>query len=117
MIMESVGQSHNHNQPFPTWELVGRAVSRALFDQENCLLLKSTMVLHHKDYLLFERDVSLKPSPLVPHAGSVVEVYFERLSGSSTWECYWKIARPVVVRHVQSCKHIIITLRDGRTPF
>lgn len=106
-IMESVGQMYCQDQPFPTWNLVGRALSKALFVHPDCLLLKSRMELHQRDYLLFERVVdpeSAKLSGTTASAGSVLEVGFGKHSKGAIWEGYWKIARPIVVRYVQNCR-------------
>jgi len=97
-IMKSVGQVHCDNQPFPTWSLVGQVLSEALFNEKGRLKLKSSMELHQKDYLLFERDIV---SGYVSKSESVLEIDFGRQS-DCTWLGYWKTARPVVVKLVKN---------------
>ena len=107
-IMKTVGQVHRENQPFPTWSLVGQALSEALFNEQGRLRLKSTMELHQKDYLLFERDFEggcVSKSSTAPVTESILEVDFGRQSDCSTWLGYWKIARPVVEKLVKNCRY------------
>jgi hypothetical protein len=103
-IMEAIGHSHSQNQPFPTWNLVSQVLSEALFAQPSSLQLKSTMELHHKDYLLFEHglDSGAAADPAII-AESVLEVDFGRQLDYRTWSGYWKVARPVVTAFVQTC--------------
>ncbi|MCJ1405059.1 hypothetical protein MMC11_008285 [Xylographa trunciseda] len=96
-IMKTVGQVHCHNQPFPTWSLLGQALSKALFTELGLLRLKSTMELHQKDYLLFERDFDgefVNTSDTAEATEYILEVDFGKLHDSE-WLGYWKPARPV----------------------
>ncbi len=104
-IMKTVGQVHCENQPFPTWSLVGQALSEALFNEQGRLRLKSTMELHRKDYLLFERDFEggcVSKSRTAPVTESILEIDFGRQSDCSTWRGYWTLARPVVKKPVRN---------------
>lgn len=105
-IMETVGQVHCHDQPFPTWSLVSQALSKALFAEPNRLRLKSAMELHQKDYLLFEQDfdsgpVSTPDTAIVTE--SILEIDFGKQLDRMTWLGYWKPARLVVVELVRNC--------------
>ncbi|TAQ86509.1 hypothetical protein B7494_g5160 [Chlorociboria aeruginascens] len=103
-IMKTVGQVHCENQPFPTWDLVGQALSEALFKEQGRLKLKSTMELYQKDYLLFERNFEgcVSKSSTAPFTESILEIDFGRQSDGLTWLEYWKIARPVVAKFVKN---------------
>ena len=102
-IMEGIGCLHSQDQPFPTWMIVGQALSKA-FDI-SALQLKSTMELHHRDYLLFEKasidGLSLKPGTAPER---IPEVDFGTQSDHTTWLGHCKIARPVVPDLVRNCK-------------
>jgi hypothetical protein len=54
-MMKAAGQVHSQDQPFSTWNLISQILSSAIFSRPDYLQLKSTMELHQKDYLLFER--------------------------------------------------------------
>jgi hypothetical protein len=101
-LMETVGQVHCSNQPFPTWGLVGQALSKAFFNVPGRLGLKSTMELHRKNYLLFEQDFDSESVNTATVTDSVLEVYFEKRL-DRRWLCYWRPARPVVVKFVKDC--------------
>lgn len=106
-IMQTVGQTHVSEQPFPTWNLLGQALSQAFFDEPHRLRLKSTMELHHKDYLLFEQDIdggARNISGTATVTESILEVDFGKQSDRTTWSGYWKTARPVVAKLVQNCQ-------------
>lgn len=104
-IMSTVGKSHCENQPFPTWNLVGQALSEALFNGQGHLKLKSTMDMHRRDYLLFERIFEgrrISKSSTAPVTQSILEVDFGRQL-DCMWLGYWKRARPVVEKLVREC--------------
>jgi hypothetical protein len=77
--METVGQVHCHDQPFPIRSFFGQTLSKALFTEPVRLRLKSTMELHQKDYLLFEQDSdggSVNTSSTATVTESILEVDF-----------------------------------------
>lgn len=104
-IMEGIGRVHSHDQPFPTWTIVGQALSKALFNQPECLRLKSTMDLHQKDYLLFEHASdreSMSIPPTTTAAECILEVDFGTQLDDRTWLGYWKTSRRVVAALVRN---------------
>lgn len=103
-IMSTVGKVHREDQPFPTWSLVGQALSEALFNGQGHLKLKSTMEMHRRDYLLFERIFEgscMRKSSTA--SDSILEIDFGSQLDGFTWLGYWKIARPVVETLVRNC--------------
>lgn len=106
-IMNTLGKTHNETQPFPTWNLVGQAISQAFFNTPIQLKLKSTMEMHHRDYLLFENtfgDRSPSRISSAPAVETIFEVSFvKQAEGDPTWLGYRKVARSVVARLVRDC--------------
>jgi hypothetical protein len=91
-LMKAAGHVHSLDQPFPTWNLISQILSSALFAQSDSLQLKSSMELHRKDYLLFEKRNS---TATVIHE-TIVEVIIGTQVNSTTWEGSLKIASEVV---------------------
>lgn len=105
-IIETVGQVNCHDQPFPTWSLLGQALPKAFFTEPGRLRLKSTMELQQKDYLLFEQDFdngSANTPSTATITKSILEVDFWKQMDHTTWLGYWKTARPIVVGLVHNC--------------
>ena len=91
-MMKAAGHVHSLDQPFPTWNLISQILSSALFAQSDSLQLKSSMELHRKDYLLFEKRNS---TATVIHE-TIVEVIIGTQVNSTTWEGSLKIGSEVV---------------------
>jgi hypothetical protein len=108
-LMKAAGQVHSLDQPILTWNLISQILSRALFTQLDHLQLKSSMELHGKDYLLFEKRNS---SPTAIHE-PIIEVIIGTQVNNTTWEGSLKEASKVVECLVRQSMYTSLVIIRG----
>ena len=94
-IMRSVGGQYDSNFPYPLWNLLGQAVSEAIFGKD-LLRWKTMMPLAKHEYLLFETAAA--PCPL----RTVLEVFIGAHTCDDSWKAYFQVARPIVLSRVEA---------------
>lgn len=117
-IMAGIGRLHSVDSPFPTWSVVGEALSTALLFESAGLHVVFSMKLHQKDVLLFTRNNSPgmstgagASSAALEKTGRILDVDFVKRLEGAVWEAHWQEARPTLAHFVRGCACIHFNIK------
>lgn len=100
--MREAGVRYNDDYPFPFWYFIGKMISRALFQKDDCLEIMNYIPVRQIEYVGFSTRAFLDGEMTKINA---LEVTFKRPQTGAPMECFWRPARQLVIDKIQHCEY------------